>query len=466
MSLRHIQSRARFALIRETVRRGRKARRLSLEPLFLEDRTLLTFTLSEVAQAYDNGVAAGGTAANAAAIVDDVLGTNSLPLANQTLAQAIGLANDFLTPFQTALTQNTSDWTNTVESELLSNGFSIPVPFTGTPDSNNNLLEVTWSQTYAPSDPIQILGQTGFSYLDSGGGGLYGGITATGSVGVNLTMGVDVNPTSQQLNFFVAPGNNIVQASLTGSTANGGLTGTIAIGDLASVNVTATAGVTFNGTLGLQATSADPDGKLRIDDLTTNLASDNAVVGTGVSGTATVDVSQFDAQLFGLPDVDWSGTLSLSMANNIIGSPSISLVEPSPSSLLSSLGSSLFSLGDGIPVLGSLSNTLNQSLPLINKSIAQLTGLDKYLPHLPSLPSGFSNFNGTYDEAGGTLTVNVTPATIDEFLHGQDVSLVSWEAFDDVDLIDEDMTIPIFSLGVPDIASASSSTPPSAARGQ
>ena len=439
-------------------RRGRKARQLWMEPVFLEDRTLLSFTLAQVTQAYDSGVSAVGTAANAAAIIDDVLGTNTLPLASQTLDKALGVANDFLKPFQTALTQNTSDWTNTVESELLSAGFTIPVPFTGTPDSNNNLLEVTWSQTYAPTDPIQILGQTGFSYLDGVGGGLFGGITATGSVSITLTIGVDVNPTTHQLDFFVAPSNNVVQASLSGSTANNGLTGTIAIGDLANVSVTATAGVTFNGTLGLQATSADTDGKLRVADLTTNLASDKAVTGPGVSGKATVNVSQFDAQLFGLPDITWSGTLSLNMANNVIGSPSINLVEPSPSSLLSSLSSSLFSLGDGIPVLGSLSNTLNQPLPLINESIAQLTGLDKpgVLPTLPTLPSGFSNFNGNYNVAGGTLNVNVTPTTIDEFLKGQDVSLVSWRIDSPVggiQLINTNETIPIFSVGVPDIAS-------------
>ena len=111
-------------------------------------------------------------------------------------------------------------------------------------------------------------------------------------------------------------------------------------------------------------------------------------------------------------------------------------------------------LGDGIPILGSLSNTLNKPLPLIDESIAQLTGLDHYLPSLPSLPSGFSNLMpGTYDLAGGTLTVDVTQTTICQFLHGKDVSLISWHASGDVNLVDKDITVPILSLGVPDIAS-------------
>src|SRR5262249_45740347 len=158
-------------------------------------------------------------------IVDQVLGVNSLPLANQTLDQALGLAADFLTPFQTVLNnQATTDWSNTVKPELETAGFSILVPstgnpFTGNPDSHNNLLEVTWSRTLTSTDSIQIKGKTGFSYLDGAGGGLFGGITASGPVTVTLTMGVDVNA-SQQLKFFVVPSSNVVQASLTSSTAN------------------------------------------------------------------------------------------------------------------------------------------------------------------------------------------------------------------------------------------------------
>ena len=390
-------------------------------------------------------------AANAAAIVDQVLGVSSLPLANQTLDQGLGLATDFLRPFQTVLDKNAPDWS--AVAAVLPNSFSVPLPFTGSLYSNNNLVELTWSQTLAPSDPIQILGPTGLSYLDGAGGGLFGGITATGSVTVALTFGVDVNPATQQLGFFIAPSNNVVQASLTGSTAADGLSGTLDIGDLANVSATATAGVSFTGTLGLQTTAAD--GKLRIADLTTKLSSGNAVTG-GVSGSATVNVSQFDVQLFGLPDITWSGVITTSVLNNTIEPESDTLQEPSPSSLLSSLGSSLFSLGDGIPVLGSLSNTVNQPLPLIGESIAQLTGLDSYLPSLPSLPSDFSGLNGSHPLAGGTLTVNVTPTTIDEFLKGQEVSLVSWQTSSPpggIILVNQDMTVPIFSLGVPDIAS-------------
>ena len=414
----------------------------------LEDRRLLsiTYDLSNALQAYNTGVGAVGNAATASAVVDQVLGTGTLPVANQTLDQGLGIAGDFLKPFQTTLNQNASDW-STIASQLQAAGFTIHVAFTGTPDANNDLLEVNWTQTLTPSDPIQIVGKTGFSYLD-GGGGLYGGISGTGSVTLSLTFGVDVNPANQSLKFFIAPGN-AVQASLSGSTAANGLSGTIAIGDLSTVNVTSTASINFTGTLALNTTASESDGKLRASDLTSNLSQ---VVTGGVNGSANLNAA-FSAQLFGLPNVNWTGTLSDAVTNNALQSPMVNLQEPSASSLLGSLGSSLFSLGGGIPILGPLSNTINRPLPLIGKSIGQLTGLDNHLPSRPSLPSGFSDLNGSYPLAGGTLTVNVTPTTIDDFLRGQQVSLVSWQASADVTLANDNLTIPIFSLGVPDIAS-------------
>jgi hypothetical protein len=180
--------------------------------------------------------------------------------------------------------RNTTDWTDTVEPQLISAGFSIPVPFTGNLGGidnclgYNNLLELSWSQTVTTTDPIQILGHTGFSYFDGVDGGLFGRITATASVTVTLTMSVDYNLTSQQLNFFVAPGSTVVQASLISSTTNV-LSGSLDIGDLAYVSATATAGVSFDGSFGLQATAADTDGKLRVADLTTSLSLDKAVDG-------------------------------------------------------------------------------------------------------------------------------------------------------------------------------------------
>ena len=391
---------------------GRKALRLFPEPVFLEDRTLLSFTLPQVMSTFDTGAAAIGTATKAAAIVDQVLGLDTLPLAEQTLDQALGITADFLAPFltNTKISDTSTDWSDTVEPELAAAGFLTPItlPYSPNPTTisgyanlgSNNLLAVTWSQTVSANDLIQILGNTGLSYLDGAGGGLFGAINATGSVTVNLTMGVDVNA-ANQLNFFVVPAGNVVQASLTSSTSNGAQR--IAQHRRPGQRLRhRDRGDQLHRALGLQASSADTDGKLRIADLTTNLATDKVVTGPGVSGTGTVDVSQFSLQLFGfsLP-VTWAGTISLTVTNNAIQPEVDDLTNiPTPSALLGTLGSSLFSLGDGIPILGSLSNTLNQPLPLIGESIAQLTGLDNDLPTLPSLPSSFSSYNGNYSVGG------------------------------------------------------------------
>src|ERR1700733_1160817 len=109
----------------DAVRPIRRARRERLRLQALEDRTLLSYGLAAVLQAYDTGVSAVGTAATTAAVVNQVLGVNALPLADQTLNQALGLAADFLLPFQTQLNQNAPDW-SAIAAQLQAAGFSIP----------------------------------------------------------------------------------------------------------------------------------------------------------------------------------------------------------------------------------------------------------------------------------------------------------------------------------------------------
>ena len=50
--------------------------------------------------------------------------------------------------------------------------------------------------------------------------------------------------------------------------------------------------------------------------------------------------------------------------------------------------------------------------------------------------------------------INLSQSALEQFLKGGSVNLFSVEAKDDIPLADSDETIPIFSLGVPDIAGA------------
>ncbi len=432
---------------RPPLERDPRWRRPRLERL--EDRTLLAVTLGDVLGAFNTGVNLLNNLSTATAVVNQALGLH-LPLVNETLPSALNAAQDFLKPFQTQLLPGGGTWDD-VQGQLQSAGFTIPVPFTGTPDANGNLLEVAWSPPpyNVATVPLQVSGITGFHYIDDGGG-ISGAILGSGKVAVSLSFGVDLNAQGTP-RFFLAPGASAVQVTLTGTSSADGIGGSLALGETKlAVNATATGQVNITGTLGLQPTAAETDGKLRAADVTQNLAQ---VVSGGVNGSVQLN-AKFDAQLSGLPDVKWTGTFTQAIQNNTLPPADFSLQQPSVSDLLGSLGPSLFALGDGIPVLGPLSNALNQPLPLINQSVAQLTGLAGKLPTLPSLPADFSSLNGRHPLAGGTLTVNVTPDTIDQFLHGVAVSLVSWEASGDLSLIDKDLTIPLFSVGVPDIASA------------
>jgi hypothetical protein len=88
--------------------RGRLGRRLSLEPLVLEDRTLLSGTpsLSDVLQVYDNAVQTIANDSNMiGTIIDGAQGVfGATPsLLGDNLGDLLNLGDSFETPFQTQL---------------------------------------------------------------------------------------------------------------------------------------------------------------------------------------------------------------------------------------------------------------------------------------------------------------------------------------------------------------------------
>ncbi len=441
-------------------------RRLAMEPL--EDRTLpSTYTLQSVLDAYDN-VTTGIAILNetgATDIISQALNGVSIPLLNESLANISQLdLSGLLQPSLTSINSMLSSLSGTVndanatwsqvQQALQNAGFSIAVPFTGTPDSNGNLLEVSYTAPANSVDLGVLLDQNNpspFSYLNNG---LLANFTATATPSMTVTFGVDV-PSGQGPTFFVAANPSALSVNLASSIGANAINTDLQIGDLADVSVSNAAQqiLGFTGSLGFYSNSGNPldaGNKLRASDFSGSLS--QAVQGN-VNGVASFNLG-FSMQLTGLGSVPWSGTFREAITNGVLQVPNVALQPPSTSQLLGILGQSLFSLGDEIPVLGPLSNSLNQPLPLIGESIAQLTGLDKDLPTLPSLPSGFDGLSGSYPLAGGTLTVNVTPSTIEQLITGQMVNLVSWEASDDITLADYNFVVPIYSFGIPGIASA------------
>src|SRR5690348_2914865 len=69
----------------------------------LERRDLLSFTLGDVLTAYNIGANTLAQLNTAASIASQALDLNKIPLVNETLSSALGIAKDIQTPFQTVL---------------------------------------------------------------------------------------------------------------------------------------------------------------------------------------------------------------------------------------------------------------------------------------------------------------------------------------------------------------------------
>jgi Ca2+-binding RTX toxin-like protein len=406
----------------------------------LEDRVLPTTALGDVLNAYDSGASALAQLNTATSIANQALGLN-IPLVNESLSSALGIPRDIQAPFQTQ--PSGPDWP-TVQSQLESAGFTVLAPFTGDLDANGNLLKVSWSRTLpAPTALFTASGHTGFSYLDSAAGGLLGAINAQAQdVTFQVALGVDLQNGLPA--FYVADSSALRVDNLSGQ---GSLSGNLSLGSLADIDASATATLTIpSATLTLN--NVHGDHKLRAGDF----GASGAVRGD-VQGSVQLGAS-FVAHLPLLADLPWSGTFRGTLDNSGFHAGNVSLNEPSPQGLLSSLGQKFFSLGGGIPILGPLASALNQPLPLINEPIGQLTGLNAHLPNLPSLPN-LSAGGYSLQLGPGTLQINVTTQAIDALLHGQPVDLVSWTTGrQTVALADFNKTVPIYSFGIPDIASA------------
>ena len=439
-------------------------------------------SVQNVLQAYDAGASAFTNSVCSTVANQGGLGQN-IPLLGESLGAALGITGDIEKPFQTQPTANTPnvmasgldiassgvqplDQTSTTWDSVVSTfqnaGFTILI---GAVDSNGNLVEdasgnlLEVSRTYTLTAPASLIasGTTGFDYLDSATGSLLGAISVQSpSIAFQVTLGVDIQ--NGQPSFFVADSTGL---QLNNLTASGTLSGSLAIGSLGNVDASVTPSLTIN-TASLGLTSIEGDHKIRTGDVTSNLSQ---VVTGNVQGTMTLGAN-LTAHMSMLPDISWSPSFTAMIDNSGFHQGSFNLNPPDAGSLLSSLAKKFFPLGSGIPILGPLSSVINQPLPLINESIAQLTGLEGKLPDLPDVttgldPSSILNTLSSYGIVvnGGDTSMDVNdpnglPAMVNKLIHGQHVDLISWsKANPDLNLLNDSWTIPIFSLGVPDVAS-------------
>ena len=431
-----------------SLRRGARAE-------LLERRQLLTtYALKDVLTSYD----AGGSAVVAADLTDQYLG-QSIPQVTQTISKALGLAADLNAPFSTANQPSVTSTTWTTVQTLLKNkGFTINVPFTGTPDASGNLLEVTWvKQTATPVNFVSS-GKTGFDYLAKAKGFLGGVFTgANANVAVAVTFGVSVQNGVPA--FFVSNGSPLKVGAFT---AAGKLTGNVSLGNLDDVDANLAL------SLSVSAASIDFAGVHLVPGATTL----SGTIGGSLAGTVSI-TGPMTANLSDLPSVTWSPTYLGTLTESGFAETTFNLNAPTTQSLLALEGQQIFSIGgvlldpnQDVPLLGPLYHDLNEKLPVINKSIADLTGLDKYLPVFladpvnlstePSLDASVSALTGLGIAVNDNQTTDAQLTTIGtSFAMGTYTNdLVSYTTGNKSFTIKNiSYDIPVYSFGIPDVAS-------------
>ena len=452
------------------VRRARRTRRVSPEILPLEERTLLTTgpSLSDVLNAYNTAV---GKIAGESSAISGILGGSSgfgatPKLFDGNLADLLGLGDGLETPFQTTL--SASNLSN------LGSGFKVVKAFDGTTDSSGDLLAISWTQTLSQESVSTSIGAaTGFSYLDNaltGAANINGSLSGSvQDVAMQVTMGVDLQGSTPTPTFFLDanPANSYLKVDKLNAsgTIKGG---NLQIGDLANVTLNqATATVGLNAGLTFQPSASETDGKLRVGDL----GSASAYKGL-VNGTVDLNAS-FTTQVDPLPSLDWSAKFHGAITNNAWAGSTTSLSGPSWESLLSGVVSDVLGLTGDFPLLGDLQSDLDQPLPLIDESVAQILGLDSSLPNIPGTGSlGGVSLGSLSPDAlladlsklgftinGGHTGEADLEAMVSNLINGKYVNLISWQPAGSsngtgtINLLNWSKDIPIYSLGIADIAS-------------
>jgi hypothetical protein len=401
----------------------------------LESRSLMAtsgYSVSQILSTFSQGEAALSQLAQP--IAETAFGLH-IPMLQQSLADGLGIASLIQTPLNAALAV-TSD-VNQAISELKAVFQSVNL--STTPGSGNNLLQVTW-QSGSVSEPadFSVGGATDFSYFDNGvQGQLQGSLSGKAeSANVTLTLGVDVNPSTGALAFYVADSSGV---TIQGIGVQGTAAGQLSIGSLANVAVSGSVSFSASATLGL-TDARRGDSKLRISDFQSNPA---GIVSGKINGSLSFTNVTLDASLLGSDDMCWSGHWGDTIVNNVISQTDSTLLAPGWETEKNVLVGELGKFAGSIPLLSDLQGALDKKLPLINKSVVELAGLgpiENLLDDLGSLLPG--------------LTININAASIDKIMHGQQVDLLHFTAADSeptrsITLLD----IPLLQLGLPPIVS-------------
>ena len=260
----------------------------------------------------------------------------------------------------------------------------------------NDVIRLKYFKEIYITDPFTTDTDTGFDYFDKHSRGeLDGSLSVVGNpkFDVSLTFGVD-DPDREgpaPLQFFLAKhveGDIANQGKLSVPyfKVEGAIKGTncpvenpecgnMGIGALLNVHIVATGKLENNGS-SLQLTTTNADGKLRISDLGSSSAVSGSITGfAGITGALS-------AQLSVLPTLTWSGTWNATI--NCSPSCSIgtsqSFVTPDATTYLKQIAGDFFGKFNDLDLLPSSLQSfyqkLNEPIPFVDKSIAELLGIN------------------------------------------------------------------------------------------
>ena len=384
----------------------------------LEDRRMLA-TVADLVSAFNIGLDQMQTPSRIRGVVNQGLGQD-IPLFDESVADLLKAEERFSLPFLNDLSNSTS--LPALEGDLELLNFSIDYLNT-VKNAQGDFLRVTFTKTWGSDTAIGTYAiKSGFSYFDKGiTGKLEGEIKATfQQVELRVTLGVDEFnglPT-----FYISEDSYLASG---GITITGSALTNLGIRNLLDVDVS---GPVFgNLTGGLAFFDSDPDGKLRVEQLTTPAD----VVARPLAGLIGISPT-LTAQLPLLAPLTWSGTWSATVGNGTfttgnpdIQKPTVAVVENAVRNGYGLLAGA-FNLLTGIDLTG--------ELPVVGTSLANILGLESPLK------------DGTAGESGFKL--NVTPESINALVNGEVVDLITYH---DTDQASKELklTVPIAAAAVP-----------------
>ena len=423
----------------------------------LEPRCLMSFAEADIVGAYDGGMAR--MRGNSNGIAEQGLGSAiDLPMLTGSVADGIRAGDKLYQPF------DVPSWADKPLSELgpflASKGFT-DIYVSSTPDGGGNLIRATREIHFSPSGTFRVGGSTTFSYFNGNVAGEFSGslnVTSPEMITVKFSFGVDV--VDGEPSFYVADSSGLTARGLTGTAQN--VRARLKLGSFVDVRAAGSVDVAGSAALMLHDPDPNPDGRIRMRDLT-DLA---AVVRSNVTVVVTLRDVDFTAKIKPLPDLHWRGTWRRQIENNQPKPEEERLEAPSRESLITDFARGWFDSVKKIPFLGQIGDFLDRDIALIKQKVSQILNLGElkekfgWILDLEMHPD-IEGIAGRFDEIRSRLEalgihVNITPESIQRLIRGEPVDLVTYHPTGPTrfNFLHREWRKDLFTYGIPGLASA------------